>query len=313
MTNVQADILRKIEEFDTIIIHRHQNPDPDAIGSQVGLQVLIQTSYPKKKVYAVGEEVEGLKFLARMEEIDDEVYDGALVIVCDTGNEERISDQRYNMGACLIKIDHHPNLEPYGDYVWVDTTYSSTCEMITYLSLTSGGTLGLEEDAAQLLYAGIIGDTGRFLYPSTSSRTLALASDLRTFNFDPHEIFTPLYKNSLETARLQGYILQHFQVSEHGVAYITLPKELLESFKVSPTEAANLVNTLSNIEGNHIWTFIVEYGEGKRVRIRSKEVDISGVAKAFNGGGHPLASGASVKDANDIRNLIKALDQLLVS
>lgn len=248
-----------------------------------------------------------------MDVIKDELYEGALVIVCDTGNEARISDERYKKGKCLIKIDHHPNLEPFGDYVWVDTTYSSTSEMITYLSLTSGGTLGLEDDSAKMLYAGIIGDTGRFLYPSTTERTLALASDLRSFDFDPHDIFTPLYKSSLEASRLQGYILQHFQVSRNGVAYITLPKILLESFKVTPTEAANLVNVLSNIEGNHIWTFIIDYGEEMRVRIRSKEVDISGVAKEFNGGGHSLASGASVKDGNDIIRLIEALDELLVS
>lgn len=312
MTNIQYDILKKIEEYDTIIIHRHVNPDPDAIGSQIGLQILIQTSYPEKQVYAVGEESEGLLFLGRMDEIEDEIYEGALVIVCDTANEERVSDKRYKNGKCLIKIDHHPNLEPFGDYAWVDTTYSSTSEMITYLSLTSGGTLGLEDDSAKLLYAGIIGDTGRFLYPSTSERTLALASDLRTFDFDPHDIFTPLYKCSLGAARLQGYILQHFQVSKNGVAYITLPKSLLESFKVSPTEAANQVNVLSNIDGNYIWTFIVDYGEEMRVRIRSKEVDISGVAKAFSGGGHPLASGASVKDSDDIIRLIEALDKLLV-
>lgn len=312
MTNIQYDILKKIEEFDTIIIHRHVNPDPDAIGSQIGLQILIQTSYPEKQVYAVGEESEGLMFLGKMDVIKDELYEGALVIVCDTGNEARISDERYKKGKCLIKIDHHPNLEPFGDYVWVDTTYSSTSEMITYLSLTSGGTLGLEDDSAKMLYAGIIGDTGRFLYPSTTERTLALASDLRSFDFDPHDIFTPLYKSSLEASRLQGYILQHFQVSRNGVAYITLPKILLESFKVTPTEAANLVNVLSNIEGNHIWTFIIDYGEEMRVRIRSKEVDISGVAKEFNGGGHSLASGASVKDENDIIRLIEALDELLV-
>ena len=35
--NVMNEILEKIQAYDTIIIHRHQNPDPDAIGSQGGL------------------------------------------------------------------------------------------------------------------------------------------------------------------------------------------------------------------------------------------------------------------------------------
>ena len=54
-------------------------------------------------------------FLRRLDEIPDETIQGALVIVCDTANEARIDDQRYHNGRKLIKIDHHPNEDPYGD------------------------------------------------------------------------------------------------------------------------------------------------------------------------------------------------------
>ncbi len=54
-----------------------------------------------------------------MDEVDDHQYEQALVIVCDTANAERISDKRYSKGKLTIKIDHHPNKEPYGDLMWL--------------------------------------------------------------------------------------------------------------------------------------------------------------------------------------------------
>src|SRR5690606_2025036 len=127
---MKAKILDAIKQYDTIIIHRHIRPDPDAIGSQGALAEIIKESFPQKQVYTVGEEDESLKFLYRMDDIPDEKYEGALVIVCDTANQPRISDDRYNKGDMLIKIDHHPNEDMYGDIIWVDTSASAVSEMI---------------------------------------------------------------------------------------------------------------------------------------------------------------------------------------
>ena len=84
--NVQEEILTAIKEYQTIIIHRHQRPDPDALGSQVGLAEILRASFPEKAIYQVGGPVEGLDYLAEMQEISDEVYKNALVIVTDTAN-----------------------------------------------------------------------------------------------------------------------------------------------------------------------------------------------------------------------------------
>ena len=109
---IENQILATIKAYETIIIHRHQRPDPDALGSQVGLAEIIRASFPDKFVYQVGGPIDGLDFLATMQPITDETYEGALVIVTDTANTPRISDDRYLLGDKLIKIDHHPNDEP---------------------------------------------------------------------------------------------------------------------------------------------------------------------------------------------------------
>src|SRR5699024_9884974 len=127
---LKQEIIQTIQAYDTIIIHRHVRPDPDAYGSQVGLKTILTETFPEKKIYAVGESESSLHFLAQMDDIEDTVYKHALVIVCDTANTDRICDQRYHFGTKLIKIDHHPNNDAYGDIVWVDTAARSTSEMV---------------------------------------------------------------------------------------------------------------------------------------------------------------------------------------
>ena len=123
-------ILEKIKAYDTIIIHRHMKPDPDALGSQMGLKYLLEKHFPDKHIKAVGFNEPTLTWLAKMDTVEDSDYQGALVIVCDTANTARIDDKRYDKGDYLIKIDHHPNNDQYGDLAWVDTNSSSASEMI---------------------------------------------------------------------------------------------------------------------------------------------------------------------------------------
>jgi phosphoesterase RecJ-like protein len=123
-------ILEKIKSYDTIIIHRHMKPDPDALGSQVGLKEIIKHNFPEKKVLATGYNEPSLMWMTVMDEVSDNDFENALVIVTDTANTPRIDDKRYSTGDLLIKMDHHPNDDVYGDLVYVDTTASSSGEII---------------------------------------------------------------------------------------------------------------------------------------------------------------------------------------
>ncbi|HWO75490.1 MAG TPA: bifunctional oligoribonuclease/PAP phosphatase NrnA [Bacillus sp. (in: firmicutes)] len=288
-------ILEAIKKYETIIIHRHVRPDPDAYGSQGGLAEIIKASFPEKKVYTVGDDEPTLHFLRRMDVIDDDVYQHALVIVCDTANTERVSDQRYSTGDLLIKIDHHPNEDPYGDIMWVDTTASSVSEMIYefYLTAKEQG-LKMTDEAARLLYAGIVGDTGRFLYPSTTEKTFAFASELIHYEFSRTHLYNQLYETPLNVVKLQGFILQEFELLDYGTASIQITKETLDKYNLTPAEASSLVSSLGNIAGIVAWVFFIEEEDQIRVRFRSKGPVINSIAKKYGGGGHPLAAGASI-------------------
>ena len=92
-----TEILQIIQEYSTIIIHRHNNPDGDAMGSQIGLKEIIKTNFPEKNVFVVGDPAKRYAFMdgSTMDEIPDDTYQGALAIVLDCGASALISDERY--------------------------------------------------------------------------------------------------------------------------------------------------------------------------------------------------------------------------
>lgn len=298
---VQEEILATIKAFDRIIIHRHQRPDPDALGSQVGLAEILRASFPKKEIYQVGGPVEGLDYLALMQTIPDDLYKGALVIVTDTANAPRVSDQRYDQGAKLIKIDHHPNDEPYGELVWVNTKASSCSEMIVSFWQMFQIELTMTQEAARLLYAGIVGDTGRFLYPATTATTLRLAAELLDYGFDAPKINRQLDQVSRSVARLSGYVYENIEIDEIGAGKVILSQELQQRFGVVDSETSAVVSLPGKIDEVMAWAIFVEQPEGYyRVRMRSKGPVINEIAKRHHGGGHPLASGANAKDLEEV-------------
>jgi bifunctional oligoribonuclease and PAP phosphatase NrnA len=305
---MKEEILNKIKQYERIIIHRHVRPDPDALGSQGGLAAIIKASFPEKEVYAVGEEDDSLIFLNKMDTVEDEMYRGSLVIICDTANSPRVSDTRYTLGETVIKIDHHPNEDPYGDLVWVETAASSTSEMIMdfYLFGADKG-LELNSNSARLLYAGIIGDTGRFLYSNTTEKTHRYAAMLIETGFAPSEIHENLYKISEKLVRLNGYVLQHFSIVDECVGYIHLTEETLQKYDASASEASLLVNSFSHVEGLLAWVFFVDEPDQIRVRLRSKGPVVNKIAAKFNGGGHPRASGATVYTNEETQSVLSEL------
>ncbi|BDH62586.1 bifunctional oligoribonuclease and PAP phosphatase NrnA [Lysinibacillus sp. PLM2] len=309
---MKRQIIDTIEKYDKIIIHRHVRPDPDAYGSQIGLKKLIQTNYPDKTVYTVGTHDESLSFLAKPDLIEDDLFTGALIIITDTANTERIDDQRYTKGDYLIKIDHHPNDDPYGDILWVDTSASSVSEMI-YELFTEGKMYKnwtLSDESARLLFAGIVGDTGRFLFPSATEKTFEIAGQLIKYNFDRSKLFDGMYEKEHKLLKLQGFMYQNFTIDENGAVYIKLTKEILNEFGATPSDTSLLVGSFGDIKNICAWAIFIEEEDQIRVRLRSKGPVINELAKKYNGGGHPLASGATAYSWEEVDQVIADLKEI---
>ncbi|RHW51793.1 bifunctional oligoribonuclease/PAP phosphatase NrnA [Bombilactobacillus bombi] len=306
--NTFGEIIDQIAISSKIIIHRHVNPDPDALGSQLGLAESIRATYPQKNVLLAGEGVGDLDWISTMDTVKDTDYQDALVIVVDTANRPRISDQRYQQGAKLIKIDHHPNVDPYGDLRYVNTSASSCSEIIADLINTAGNKLRMTARVAASLYTGIVGDTGRFLYPSTTVHTLAVAAQLVSFDFDANLINLKMGEITLNQARLQGYVYDHLEVDDSGAAKLIIPQSLLHSLDLTTDDAHVIVSTPGRLKGVHSWVMGVEQLDGTyRVHLRSQGPAINDLAAAHHGGGHPLASGAKAQDEAEMQQIFTEL------
>ncbi len=306
---MQKEILRKINEYDTIIIHTHIRPDGDCNGSAFGLKHIIEENFGDKKVYVVGQNSQHLTFLGNIDIIDDTVYNGALVIVVDTAVSTRIADQRYKLGKFIIKIDHHIPVDDYGDLRLVDSDSPACSQIISELALNNN--LRLNQPAISALFTGILTDTGRFRYRGVSERTFEIASEFMKLGLEHEHIFNKLSVISEESMKFKGYILQNFEKTKNGVAYVNITSDIISKFGITLEEASSFINELSVLEDCPIWALFIEYEDGQiRGRLRSKGPTINQIGNMYSGGGHSHACGVMVSTWDDANRCLGDLDIL---
>ena len=305
--NVQQQILEKIKLYDKIVLHRHISPDPDALGSTIGFKKLIEDNIGNKEIKVVGYQEKNLEWLGTMDLAEEDFYQGALVIVMDTATAARIDNKNFNKGASLIKIDHHPSEDNYGNINFVNTKAASVCEMITHLAIEYNW--DVTKEVAMLLYAGIVSDTGRFLYDTVKPQTFEAAKFLISKGIDVNELNRNLYRKPMNVIKAQAYVLNNFEVTEHGVAYFKMSKETQKEFGLTTGTRSLLVDVLANIEGILVRVCFFEQDKDQiRANIRSEGPIINQIAERYDGGGHPKASGAMLDRWEVVEDLITELD-----
>lgn len=317
-----------IKKSNPIIIHRHVNPDGDALGSQWGLKKIIEENFPKKKVLVPGDMTDYmLKFFPQADIVNQSDYQNALVIICDTANRERISGQFWQEASNIIKIDHHPEVDDYGTLNLVDSSASAACQVAAKWAQVLK--LKVSKEAARHLYLGLVTDSGRFLYRSVSSETFDVASFLVSAKFNLLDLYENLYMQEIKNAWVKGYILSNFVVSSHGVGHLILTKEELIKLEkelnnkiktidkkgkitLIREDFTNQVNLMSNLKGIKIWFIACQDAitPDFKISVRSARWKINDVVAKFGGGGHDSAAGTRLENLTVVKNLFSALDKL---
>ena len=305
-------LFQKIEEYQTIIIHRHNRPDGDAIGSQLGLALTLKNKYPNKEIYVVGDETLKYNFLGNMDKIEDEKYNDALVIIVDVAVDYMISDNRYKLAKEVFVIDHHKNECNINAYHIVDTSRVAAAEFIAAMLMEKE--FEIPKYAATCLYCAIITDGGRFMYGSNLAQTLYVASKLVEFGADYNFIYTNIYVEKLEDKKMKNYFSNKFEMTENGVAYLKNTHEVFEKFPREFNDISRgMLSVMSGVEEIKIWLNFT-YDISKNVIVgefRSREYSIVDIAKKWGGGGHALACGASIASWEDVDLVIADFDNLL--
>jgi phosphoesterase RecJ-like protein len=308
--NNMRKILNKIKQYETIIIHGHKRPDGDCYGAQFGLKNIIQESFPEKHVYVVGQRSEFVDFVGKMDEISDDTYQNALSIVVDTAVVDRISDSRYTLGKEVIKIDHHIPIDQYGDIQWVDTSFPSCAQMISYFYYKYKKELKLTLEGAIALYTGIVTDTGRFRFRGVTELTHQMAGMLISKGVDVEYIDNQLSTETLEMIALKGYVYSNF-VTEKGFVYLKMTRDVINKYQVTDEQAASMVNLIGGIEGFPVWALFIEYPNEIRIRLRSNGPTIDKLANKWGGGGHQKAAGCRLNNWNELDQFIKDAEEVV--
>lgn len=294
----------------------HQKPDPDALGSALALANVLTAMGHDVKVISPTNWPDFLKWMPGSKKVIDyesakekanTALDAAEWLFCLDFNAlyrtKNMATKLATLQCIKILIDHHEQPETASfDYGISLTSKSSTAEMVYDFIRASGNAALINADVAACLYAGIIGDTGSFRFPATSSEVHEMVAELKRKGLEHTVVHENLYDNFLEDRlRFIGHVLLNRMeiFYEYNSALIAIPKEDLIKFNIKTGDTEGLVNYPLTIQGIKLAGLVIDRDEERKWSFRSKgNVDVNTFARQyFNGGGHFNASGGRTSDS----------------
>lgn len=301
MTDLLALAGDALEQAPTIAIACHVNPDPDAIGSMLGLSNFLRSrgketicSYPNDP-FDLPRWTSLLPGSEAMVPPREFPKAPAVMVTCDVASMDRLAmlAPAAATATSLIWIDHHVSNEGLGTIPLIDPRASSTCEVVWRLLKQMGG--GISAETATCLYAGLVTDTGRFQYEAVTPETLRMAADLREFPFEHTRLVQALYEdNGIPYLKLLALALERIALEpDADLVWSYLTQADLAASGIHPSETDDLIDILRTAREADVAAVIKQQRDGRfKVSLRSKGGhDVASVASAFGGGGHRLASG----------------------
>jgi phosphoesterase RecJ-like protein len=301
-------VAKEIRERERFLLTAHEGPDGDALGSLLGMHKLLGQLGKDSVMFLAAKEFPlpiEYRFLPLEEVFHEPPADMAdrAVVFLDCGNIDRMPvDFLSDDGHFTINIDHHHDNTLFGDVNLVEVDASSTAEIVYELAVLLGAEL--TPALASALYVGIVTDTGKFMYESTSARTHRIAADLIDAGVEVDETYRRLYEHvPIEKLRLLSRALEGIERHCDGnlvLAYITASDYERTGAGEEMTEG--IIDHLRSVEGARVAALVRDLGDrgsaARKVSLRSSDgaVDVSAIARGQGGGGHKRAAGFSTDD-----------------
>jgi len=308
MTNIIDELIKR---YNKIIVTRHIHPDYDAYGSQIGLYLSIKETYPEKEVYLDGDENENNLFGIKSHTITKELLKDSLYIITDTACKNMLPNNNIKYAKDVIIIDHHENEPDINGTYLIKTDYSSASEVVAEFLIQSN--YKISKLSSSYIFAGIVGDTNRFLYKGTSKNTFKITSFLIDKGIDIVKIYKLMQKEEMEgDKRIKGYVLSNF-IIDKKVAYVYVSNNTIKVLNTTTLAASRgCIDLLANIKGVDVHVIFCETENNEiYVEMRSKEKSIVDIAKKHGGGGHALACGTTLMIGYKYKDIIDDLNEVL--
>jgi phosphoesterase RecJ-like protein len=297
-----TDLVRRHQRF---LITTHVRPDPDGLGSQLALadvlegmgrqvQMVIASVWPPRYTFLDPE-----RHIHRYTPLDATQFDPEAIIVLDTGTWGQLGDFGdflKNSKAAKLVIDHHISQDDLGGTLLQDTSAEATGRLVYDATRALGQQLSRK--AAMCLFAALATDTGWFRHKNTTAATFALADKLVQAGADPNYLYDEIYEqNTAARINLLGLVLQRLRVIDDGkIAYSEVFRDDYAKTGANPQDTEDAVGYTRSINGVEVgMLFLEQPAGGIKISFRSRgKVDVAKVAEQFGGGGHRLASGATM-------------------
>ncbi len=314
MEKVHKQILEKLHKSNTPLILSHMRPDGDAIGSIVGLGLLLKKAGKTPRLVLEDGLPAKYRFLLGSELIVKKPADNHdLTIVLDCSDLRRLGDSFSGL-TVDINIDHHITNENFGAINLVLPKYPATCAILAKHLPDWGFSLDL--DSSNALLMGIVTDTIGFRTSNVTPETLCQTAQLMESGASLSDIYNQaLVSQSFPASLIWGFALSRL-VRENGLIWTEITLDDRKKAKYIGRDDADLTNILSAIEGSDVSLVFNEQNSGKvKVSWRSNApFDVSRIAQQFGGGGHPQASGAEIEGTLEEveNNVISTTKQYMV-
>lgn len=294
------------------VLTTHVHPDADGIGSEVALAALLRALGARATIVNSDPTPPALAFLdgaGEIETYDSRAHAAALaeadaIIMLDNADPARLGAMESAVRAArarTVTIDHHPDPDPFWSMHLVREGASSTAEVVFDLARAAG--VQLPPAALRGLYAGLVGDTGRFRFGSTSASALNMAAELVAQGVSPPALFAQMEERaSAPYLKLQGRLLAGMEILVDGrLVALTAPRSLVVELGAEAEDTSEIINEALRLETSRVAVLFREQGTGQtKVSLRSKgAIDVNRLARRHGGGGHVNASGIVLEEGLD--------------
>jgi phosphoesterase RecJ-like protein len=296
-------IAAEVRRATSILIASHEDPDPDAIGSMIGLWHILKRAFPKKRFWLYNATPINRKYwvLEGARRIRRQPPRGKfdLVIGLDAGSVSRLNLNHYlaRFRPKFIFIDHHETSGANAEVVWIARAAESTSQLI--YELARHLRFPIPPQAAQALLIGIAGDTLHFSLasPKVFRISAALMRKNPQFATAVHDIFG---WPSVTMMRLFGTVLRRtrFMKSKRFIWSYATPQDMMR-YRTKAGELAYIATALRDYIEAEVSLFLRPrpdgVWEGSLRSVEGHPTNLAKLATKLGGGGHAHASGFEIK------------------
>lgn len=302
MNNIYENIepfIQLVEHSNSIVLAGHTSPDPDAISASLALGMALK-KIGKNPIILLEDYTSSFEYIEESDIVYKEDYNNLqdidLFISLDCGDIERLGNVKsiFETAKYTVNIDHHISNNNFGKLNIVNVNSSSTSEIIFEI-VNHIGALDLE--IATSIYTGIVFDTGGFKHNCTSKRTHEIAGELIQLGVDSTKIHSNvLTMHTFENSKLLAKSIQKIYI-ENDIIISTLSNKEIEELNCTDKNTGGIVQYLLDTKNINVSVFLYEkVNKSIKASFRSKTIDVNKIASKFGGGGHILASGATITD-----------------